>query len=166
MAYVTPGTVAAGDVATAAAWNVLVGNDVAFSPLATAWVSYTPTIAQGASTNISKTVTTARYLRVGTLLFVNMYLQITGAGTANNAITVSLPSGITMSQNHFFILGNGQYNDASVQRYPCGPYYQTSTTITMRRTDQAPVDDIGRDPNIAVASGDEIFLSFACEVSP
>jgi hypothetical protein len=29
MAYVTPGTVAAGDVATAAAWNVLVGNDVA-----------------------------------------------------------------------------------------------------------------------------------------
>ena len=30
MAYVTPGTVAAGDVATAAAWNVLVGNDVSF----------------------------------------------------------------------------------------------------------------------------------------
>ena len=29
MAYVTPGTVAAGDVATAAAWNVLVGNDIA-----------------------------------------------------------------------------------------------------------------------------------------
>jgi hypothetical protein len=28
MAYVTPGTVAAGDVATAAAWNVLVANDV------------------------------------------------------------------------------------------------------------------------------------------
>ena len=30
MAYVTPGTVAAGDVATAAAWNVLVANDVDF----------------------------------------------------------------------------------------------------------------------------------------
>ena len=34
MAYVTPGTVAAGDVATAAAWNVLVGNDISLRALA------------------------------------------------------------------------------------------------------------------------------------
>jgi len=158
--------VAAGDVATAAAWNVLVGNDIAFSPLAAAWVSYTPTLAQGASTNISKTINTAKYLRVGTLLFVNIYFSITGTGTANNTITVSLPSGITMPGNQFFLNGIGQYNDASVQRYPAAPYYSTSTTVTLRRTDQAPGDDIGRDPNIAVASGDEFFVSFSCEVSP
>ena len=29
MAYVTPGTVAAGDVATAAAWDVVVNNEIA-----------------------------------------------------------------------------------------------------------------------------------------
>ena len=165
MAYVTPGTVAAGDVATAAAWNVLVGNDVAFSPLAAAWVSYTPTLAQGASTNISKTINTAKYLRVGTLLFVSIYFSVTGTGTANNAITVSVPSGFTMP-GQFFLVGQAQYNDASVQRYPAAPYYQSSTTVSMRRTDQAPGDDIGRDPNIAVASGDEVFMSFACEVNP
>jgi len=166
MAYVTPGTVAAGDVATAAAWNVLVGNDVAFSPLAAAWVSYTPTLAQGASTNISKTVQTARYLRVGTLLFINVYLAITGTGTSNNAITVSLPSGFTMPSNQFFLAGNGQYNDASVQRYPCAPVYNTSTAVQVNRTDQGPGGPIGQDPTIAVASGDEIFVSFACEISP
>ncbi len=32
MAYVTPGTVAAGDVATAAAWNVVVNDVIALSP--------------------------------------------------------------------------------------------------------------------------------------
>ena len=32
MAYVTPGTVAAGDVATAAAWNVLTNDVIAISP--------------------------------------------------------------------------------------------------------------------------------------
>ena len=137
-----------------------------FSPLAAAWVSYTPTLAQGASTNISKTVTQAKYMRVGTLLFVNMYLAITGTGTANNAITVSIPSGMTMVGNQFFLAGNGQYNDASVQRYPCAPVYNSSTAVQVNRTDQSPGGPIGQDPNIAVASGDEIFVSFVCEISP
>ena len=152
---------------TAAFWNANVRDNLnEVAPFFNGWTSYTPTLAQGASTNISKTVTTARYLRVGTLLFVNMYLSITGTGTTNNIITVSLPSGMTMPVNQFFLNGIGQYNDASVQRYPAAPYYQTSTTVSLRRTDTSPSGDIGQDPNIAVASGDEIFVSFTCQVSP
>ena len=165
MAWTTPGTAVAGDVLTAAFWNAQVRDNLnVFSALNADWTSYTPTLAQGASTNISKTINSAKYMKVGSLIFVVIYLVSTGTGSANSPITVSLPSGITFNQS-FFLMGSAQYNDVSVTRYPSFPYVLTSSTFGMRRCDQSPSGSVGEDPNIAVASGDEFFASFTGQVN-
>jgi hypothetical protein len=53
------------------------------------WTSYVPTWTQSAT--ISKTVTYSRYIKLGRLVIVQGVLVATSAGTANNAIQVSLP---------------------------------------------------------------------------
>jgi hypothetical protein len=172
MAYVAPSTVTTLQTYTSAAHNIIV-NDIIdhetyISPLRSGWTSYTPTLAQGASTNISKTVNKCSYLKIGCLLYLNMYLDVTGAGTAGSDITISVPSGVTMSPiNQFYLIGQGLYYDASTTtRYPGSPFQLTSTTIGIRRTDIGTANGIGGDPNIAAANGDGFFLSCIAEVTP
>lgn len=56
------------------------------------WQSgYTPQVDQGATTNISKTVTYSKYINVGKLCIYNFYLNMTAAGTSGSTITVTLP---------------------------------------------------------------------------
>ena len=130
MAWVTPTTVATGDVLTAATWNQSVqANAAELAPFFSAWTSYTPTLAQGASTNISKTVTTARYLKVGRLVVMNVALTITGAGTSNNAITVSTPSGGDAAASVSGPIGFGWYVRSGVGFYWAQASFVTSTTI-------------------------------------
>lgn len=52
------------------------------------WV---PILAQGPSTNIAATINWAHYSIIGSWVLADFYLQPTGTGTANNAITVSVP---------------------------------------------------------------------------
>ena len=152
---------------TAAFWNENVrDNSNELAPFFVPWTSYTPTLAQGVSTNIAKTVNAARYLKIGNTLFVNIYVSATGTGTANSAITLSIPSGFTMT-SQVYLIGQGQFVDASVSGYPVQPLYVNSTTVGMRRTDTANVtQSVGSDPNVAVASGDVVFLAFIAEVTP
>jgi hypothetical protein len=168
MAWTTPGTATAGEVLTASFWNEQVRDNFnMFSSFFSGWTSYTPTLAQGASTNISKTVNKCSYLKIGCLLYLNMYLDVTGAGSAGSDITVSVPSGITMSPtNQFYLTGQGLYFDASTgTRYPGSPFQNTSTTLSIRRTDIGTANGIGGDPNIATANGDGWFLSCIVEVA-
>jgi len=168
MAWTTPGTATAGEVLTAAFWNENVrDNSLELAPFFVPWTSYTPTLAQGVTNNIAKTVNQARYMKIGNTLFVNIYLVATGTGTANNAVTVSIPSGFTMAVNQFYLTGQGNFSDVSVTSYPVQPLYTTNTTVGFRRSDTTGVSQsIGSDPNIAVASGDAIFVSFVVEVTP
>lgn len=53
------------------------------------WTGYTPTVTQGVT--VSKSVTYARYMKVGRKVTVQVYLAITSSGTAGSAINVSLP---------------------------------------------------------------------------
>lgn len=94
MAYpATPKTWVAGDVLTAAQLNAELRDALlgAF-PLGApdgAWTSWTPTLTQSGA--VTKTVTYARYTRIGRTIMFALDLSATGAGVAANAVTVTLP---------------------------------------------------------------------------
>ena len=160
MAYVTPGTVASGDVATAAAWNVLVGNDIDIdtyvAPIRTGWVDYTPTLAQGASTNIAKTVTYSKYIKTGKLVIWVCFLEITGSGTGGSTITVTLP--VTSAIANTVAVGGGKYFDASVQGYACTATLETTTLLSLT-ADSNNGGRLGNFPNIAAAVNDQFTFT-------
>ena len=131
--------------------ETLTANDL--NSLAGAWNSYTPTLAQGASSNIAKTITYAKYLQFGKLVICQIYLVATGAGTAGSDITVTLP--VTAARSGGMI-GTGAYVDAGFTVYAAIAVFASTTTVTLQRNESGA--GIGTDPNIAVASGD----SFQC----
>lgn len=53
--------------------------------------TWVPIVAQGATNNIAKTIRMANYTLIGSWVLYDFYLEMTGAGTANNKITVTLP---------------------------------------------------------------------------
>jgi hypothetical protein len=78
------------------------------------WTSYTPTLVQ--SSTVTKTVTYAKYEKIGRLVIVNGSLAITGTGVANNAVNVGLP--FTAATANLDV-GVGDLNDTSAAtRYP------------------------------------------------
>ncbi|MFN0088679.1 MAG: hypothetical protein ACKVWR_00195 [Acidimicrobiales bacterium] len=62
---------------------------VQIGPITGAWTAYTPTITQSGS--VAKTVTYARWMRIGRTVICAGSVAITGTGTASNTVTVSLP---------------------------------------------------------------------------
>ena len=94
----TFGTFAAGQVLTAAELNTT-----------GAWTSYTPTFTQSAT--ITKTVNWAKYMQLGDLVFVNLKMTASSAGTTNNKILIGLP--VNASSDNF-LMGQLIYFDASV----------------------------------------------------
>lgn len=117
----TPKTWVAGDVLTAAQMNAELRDALlgAFplGPPDTAWTSYTPTLTQSAT--VTKTVTYAKYQRIGRTIHVAVSLAITGAGTTGNAILAGLPvtaaalAGVT-GVFRYFDAGNTNYAGATV----------------------------------------------------
>lgn len=74
-----------------------------------AWTAFTPTLTQ--SVTVTKTVTYAAYTKVGRLVICNLYLTVTGAGTAANAVLIGLPIAASASGP---MIGSGMIYDASV----------------------------------------------------
>ena len=79
---------AAGDVATAAAWNVLVANDVTFSPIAAAWTTWTPSRS---GITIGNGVEQARYMLVGKTCAISYRLTLGSTSSVSGDIQISLP---------------------------------------------------------------------------
>lgn len=74
---------AAGEIATAAGLN-------AGFPLGVgALTDYTPTLVQ--SGTVTKTVTRAKYMKMGRWVVGHAVLTVTGSGTANNEVRIGLP---------------------------------------------------------------------------
>jgi hypothetical protein len=77
------------------------------------WTSYTPTLTQSAT--VTKTVSYAKYEKIGRQVTVIVQLAITGSGTANNPVQVGLP--FTAGTAAFY--GSGYITDTSaVTNYP------------------------------------------------
>lgn len=127
--------------------------------------SYTPTLAQGASTNISKTVNRSRYFKNGGWVNGSVKVSATAAGTSGSAITITLPVA-TGASNVGLVAGSGFYNDGGTQ-YQAVVYIASTTTIGLLSThgtaSTSTDDPIGVNPNIAVASGDIFNVSFSYE---
>jgi hypothetical protein len=93
MAYpATPKTWVAGDVLTAAQLNAELRDALlgAFPLGVDAWTGYTPTLTQSGA--VTKTVTYAKYQRIGRTIFFAADLAVTGAGTGANEVLIGLPA--------------------------------------------------------------------------
>lgn len=124
---------------------------------------YSPTLTQSGA--VAKTTTRARYTTIGDHVHVGLHLAVTGAGTANNTITISLPettAGAAGTQ-----VGTILFYDASAGAtgtYYLGAAILTDTThVTAAISGAAGGDNIGKNPNVALANGDFIVASLVYE---
>lgn len=100
-------------------------NDI--DAFAGAWTTITPTINQGASSNIAKTVDIARHRTIGKWLEWEMLLTLSGTGTASGTITVT--GWPTPKQSGFNLIGFGGLRDASAAlTYSSPVFYDTGST--------------------------------------
>jgi hypothetical protein len=156
MGWTSPRTWVAGAVVTAAQLNAhLRDNLAALLPLdQVAWTSYTPTLTQSAS--VTKTVNYAKYTQIGKLVVVRFSLSPTGAGSANNKITVSLP--VTAASSSNIEVGVGRVVDASVpSTLHCITRMDSTTTVGfVNGSNGNLVGATGSGIATALASGDEV----------
>lgn len=103
---------------------------------AEAWTSYTPTVAQGGASNISKTVHYAKYEQVGKTVRVQVYVVITGGGSADNPITVTLPVAAAASGAVTWLtIGNGYvWNNSGPLSHGTHAILNTTTTVAFFTT--------------------------------
>lgn len=127
------------------------------------WISYTPTWVQGVAVN--KTVTYAKYVKLGRTVIGSMLMVATNAATANNPITVGTP--VTAAQAGFLACGSGYFNDTSATlNYPVVAIMSTTSTIAFLATDATTGAQLGVTGSAfsgAVASGDSITVQFMFE---
>ena len=164
MAWTTPGTATAGEVLTAAFWNANVrDNSLEFAPLFAAWTAYTPQIDQGVTTNIAKTVTYSRYLKIGRLAIIQARLDVTGTGTSGSPVSITLPSAFTFVANTGS-LGCGKIFDSST-----GTSYAVSWFISggvlVATGDWSGSQSWGVLPNLALGASDQIHITYIGETT-
>jgi hypothetical protein len=100
------------------------GGWVNFGLLA-AWNTYAPSVVQ--SGVVTHTDSYARYFKIGRLVSFIVVLDITGTGTANTAVSVSLPFTAAVSNTNMTI-GSGHIRDVSAGLKYFGLAVQASTT--------------------------------------
>lgn len=128
------------------------------------WTAYTPVLTQ--SGVVTKTVDAARYMQIGKLVFAQVRLTATGAGTANNRVTVSLPvTALAAVLN----IGSGELYDLSATTAYTGVVgMETTTTVSLvigPATNAAPAGVTGSPFSAALAAGDIILLSMFYEAA-
>ena len=163
-------TFVSGDVLTAADMNLLAQDgeilnaslNTATGQLGGAWSTYTPTLTQ--SGTVTATVDRAVWTRIGKTIHFMVALTVTGTGTANNKITVSLPA--TAASSLRMIPGGGYINDSSVTTNHPGLTFLDSTTVvvlfnsfTTTSSLQYALGGTGSGFTAALASGDTVQVS-------
>jgi hypothetical protein len=88
-----------------------------------AWTDYTPTLTQ--SVTVTKTVTYAKYLKLGRTVHVSAILTVTGSGTPSQAIAVGLPVTAAFAGAPF---GSGRISDGGANSTG---YAELSSTTTV-----------------------------------
>jgi hypothetical protein len=163
MAWTTPRTWVTGELVTAALLNAHIKDNLnaAFPVAVDAWTSYTPTLAQGATGNISKTVTYAKYMKVGRMVTVNILLAVTGTGTASNFVSVSLP--FTAAQAGNLIAGAGWISASSVNYTGAAAINSTTTAAIIDDGGGSFLGSSGF--TAALASGNTVSLSLTYEAT-
>lgn len=122
------------------------------------WQDWTPQVDQGATTNITKTITYARYKIIGDSYQAQCILSVTGTGTTNNNITISLPF-TTFEDNQF--CGFFAMYSASLGKLYVGGAVSTGsgTKIVGARDNSQGGFYMGKDPNVALGNYDVLTFN-------
>jgi hypothetical protein len=128
-----------------------------------AWTAYTPTLTQSAT--VTKTVTNAKYARVGRLIVVQASLACTGSGTGGNRVLFGLP--IATTTTGFAVIGTGTIFDISAGIFYAGSaIVETTTTAKIVLGNGTVTEYLGvAGFSAALASGDLIGVSLAYEAA-
>jgi hypothetical protein len=148
-------------VLTAAFWNANVrDNSLELAPLALAWTTFSPTLAQnGTRTSTSN----SRYLQVGKLVIVQVLLTITQAGSAGNGITLS---GLPTAREQNCLTGHSWlYSDTGTGRYVGTTLANSTSAIEFAVANSGAVAFLGINPNIATANTDALFVNLTYETA-
>ena len=136
---------------------------VPFAGPSTGPTSYTPTVAQGASTNIAKTTTRSRWWYTGFKSVTwSFSLAMTAGGTAGSDVTLTLPVTAAATGAGF---GAGTIFDTSTSTSYGGVWLPTSTTVIAFRGDWSGTNSWGATPNLAIASGDGVSGTITYEIA-
>ena len=114
-----------------------------------AWETWTPVVSQPGA--ITHTLTFARYTRIQKLVVATFSVAITGAGTAGNALSISLPITANTTTNAH---GSGFLYDASTTVMYNGTFYNVTTSAAWFLGDWASGGVWGTTPVLGVANGD------------
>lgn len=126
-----------------------------------AWTDYTPTLTQSAT--VTKTVSYARYRKVGRKVDVAMLLSVTGTGTAGQEIVVGLPP-FTPVQTNNQSAGVGDVFDSSAVLDYFAVVAIGSSTFKLFPTSVNGVTALGGAAfTAALANGDAIRATFSYE---
>lgn len=160
MAYSTLATVVTGTpISSTTFGNVVKDNfDAAFPLGVDAWTSYTPTLTQSGA--LTKTVTYAKYQRIGRTIHLMVNLTITSAGTAGNAIVIGLPVAAASSSG---VLGSFRYLDAGTTVYAGICFGVSTTTMELASTNNA--NPFGVSPAVTAANNDTIQVAVTYEAA-
>lgn len=147
----------ANDILTAADLNAAIGTGIVKTGLG-APASWTPVVTQ--SNTPTLTVEYAAYQKVGRWAQVLVSVNITSAGTANNAVLCTFPSAAgTLSS--YRVLGSGAIYDASAGLWYSGNvYYNSATTFAIAANGQTNLGAAGTSFTAALANGDKVSAAF------
>lgn len=121
-----------------------------------AWIDYVPTLTQGVT--LSKTLTYAKYQRIGRTIYVQVSLTITSAGTSGQAIEIGVPVPTVTGSP---MAGSFRYVDSGVGVY-VGTTIGWSTSVV--RLSVAP-DNLGSNPSLAAANTDQLQIAITYEAA-
>ena len=126
----------------------------------TAWLTFTPTLTQGAA--VAKTITSATYTRIGRSVIAEVVVAVTAAGTAGQPIKLGLPVPARAANA---VVGSGSMYDASATfRYIC-EVGASSTSEVYLASNGTSTDLLGVSPSLALASGDSIRYNVSYEAA-
>lgn len=127
------------------------------------WTDFIPTLTQ--SVTLTKTVTYARYIRVGRIVTAQVFMTITSAGTAGNPILVGLPPipPVTADVGPSSAIGSFCYTDTGTVVYSGTGNFNNATTVAGQAHNQ--VAFIGQAPSFAAANTDIVSYVITYEAA-
>lgn len=129
----------------------------------TSWASqnWTPTVTQSGSVTV--TISSAKYVKVGTIVHAWARLVVTGSGTGNNAIVIGgLPFTAARSGE---VIGSGYIYNADATIIYDGSLQLVTTTTINYIWGTGTGNAMGVSPNFALASPDELRFHIAYEAA-
>lgn len=152
-----------GPIASNASSFVTAADDQGdFVPM-NAWESFVPTLTQSAT--VTKTVTYAKFVRMGRTITAQYFLEVTGTGTGGNNVVVGLP--VTAASSSVIPIGFGQLFDSSASLlYRFVARISSTGTVILFATNSTTNGALGTtDFTAALASGDIITFTVTYEAA-